>query len=844
MGQAPRAPSSGPAEPGQRISHYEILAEIGRGGMGVLYRARDVTLGRIVALKSPWPPDPDPHQRSRFMREARATSLLSHPHIVPLFEVFEEDGVPWLAIELIEGTTLRALLAPERPLPVLEVLRHAEGLAAALQAAHARNILHRDVNPNNVMVTADGRAVLTDFGLARFVRISDTQSTQTRDSQADGQGRVVGTPQYMSPEQALGKPVDARSDIFSLGAVIYEMCTGRQAFPGRGGDVMDAILHREPTSVSRLNYEVPEELERIIRKALAKDPDERHQDARDLLVDLRTLRRRIDHGSYVAADDGAQGRRRVPVRWLLAAAAVALATLGVVAGLRKPGPAPAEAASPSPSSRMRVGVLPHVDLTGRGADGGWPELIQALYVRELTGVQDLGVLDPMSLNGLVEAALGTRNPRRGPELYAALRQANLTFVVDGTVSPARDGMRIQTHVAQAGSGEVSFSVDAVVRGDDDLPAAVATMSRQVLSFLQLKGLAADEDKDLRPWLSHRARNVDALRAFVQASDYAMRSEPGAGRHLQRAIELDPTFISPRVWLVSAYLNAGDVAKATEHYRHLQGLEAGASPFEQAMIGWAGAAIARDSTAQARHLEVALSYSPRNNILLVSLADAQFRNGAFERALDALAPPLAARWRYPGLQTFQGACLMALGRFDEADRVLAESLLSAPPDRDAYAMLAALALRKGDADAARRYREEFVSRDRQSGTAAGAVHDSLVPLFLLAGLYHPAAEALEEALAADGGRLEPTNFWSEAVYGTWKADEIMRATEAELARDPGWAAGHLVLARIRETRGERDEALRRYEMFLQADPRSAAAAGARWRAQVLRAAPADAARRKR
>src|SRR5687767_6988663 len=164
MAQDPRA-SPGPARPGQRISHYEIVGEIGRGGMGVIYRARDLTLGRSVALKCPWPADPNPRQRSRFMREARAASQLSHPHIVPLFEVFEEDGVPWLAMELVEGATLRSLLSPGRPLPILEALRHAEGLAGALQAAHGRNILHRDVNPNNIMVTADGRAVLTDFGL-------------------------------------------------------------------------------------------------------------------------------------------------------------------------------------------------------------------------------------------------------------------------------------------------------------------------------------------------------------------------------------------------------------------------------------------------------------------------------------------------------------------------------------------------------------------------------------------------------------------------------------------------------------------------------------------------------
>ena len=838
MGRAPHAPS-GPAVPGQRIAHYEIVAEVGRGGMGVIYRAHDLTLGRNVALKCPWPADPSPRQRSRFLREARAASQLSHPHIVPLFEVFEEGGAPWLAMELVEGTTLRALLAPGRPLPILEVLRHAEGLAGALQAAHGRNILHRDVNPNNIMVTADGRAVLTDFGLAQFVRVADTATTHTRDSEADGAGRVVGTPHYMSPEQALGKSVDARSDIFSLGAVIYEMCTGGQAFPGSGGDVVDAILHREPTSVSRLNYEVPQELERIIRKALAKGPDERYQDARDLLVDIRALRRQLDHGSYAGEHVAVSPRRRRLYPWLLGAAAVAVAALGSIAILRKP-----EAAAPAPpSTRMRVGVLSHQDLTGGDGKAGWPELVQALYVRELTGVQDLGVLDPMSLNGLLETKLGTRQPRRGPQLYAALEASALTYVVDGTVSSVKGGVRIRTNVVDPQSGEVRLTADAVVASEEALPDAVAGMSRQVLTFLQLRGLAANEDKDLRPWLSHRVRNVEAVRAFVQASEYAMRREPGAAPHLRRAVELDPTFVSPRVWLVSAHMNAGEFEKAREHYRHLQRIEGGASPFDQAMIGWAGAAIAQDSAAQARHLEVALSFSPGNNILLVSLADARLRTGAFEAALAAVAPPLAARWPYPGLYAFQGACLLALGRFDEAGRSLRESLRAGPADRDVYAMLAALALREGNTEAAARYRGHYVSGNGEEPEAPAVLYDGLATLYLLTRQYYPAAETLAEALAADGGRLEPTNSWSQSLYGTWKADEIVRAVDDELTRNPDWTSGRLVVGRIAEVRGNRDEALRQYELFLKADPRSAAAAGVRWRVQALRAVRAPAAARR-
>ena len=834
MGQAARAPS-GPAEPGQRIAHYEILAEVGRGGMGVIYRARDLTLGRHVALKCPWPPDADARQRSRFMREARATSRLSHPNIVPLFEVFEEGGIPWLAMELVEGASLRSLVAHDRPLPIAEVLRHAEGLAGALQAAHDRNILHRDVNPNNIMVTTDGRALLTDFGLAQFVRKSDLSSTESRDPDVDAAGRVVGTPHYMSPEQALGKPLDRRSDIFALGAVIYEMCTGRQAFPGSGGDVMDAILHREPSSASRLNYEVPEELERIVRKALAKNPDDRHQDARDLLVDLRALRRRTEQGSDSAEPPRDPGPRRM--RWLVGlGAALALASL-VFAIARKRAPS----ASPV-ASHMRVAVLPHMALAERPANAGWPELIQALYVRELTGVQDLGVLDPMSVNGLLEAQLGTRQPQRAPGLYAALARARLTFVIDGTFGPAADGTRIQTNLVEPATGEVRFSSDAVVRREDDLPDAVAGLSRQVLAFLQLEGLAASQEKDLRPWMAHRARNLEALRAFVHASEYAMRHQPGAGRFLQQAIELDPSFVAPRVWLVSGLLAAGQHEKAQEHYRHLRGLEAGASPFEQAMIGWAGAAIAGNTVEQVRHLSVALSYSPDNNILLVNLAEAQFRNGAFDAALAPVAQPIAAGWSYPGLHSFEAECLLALGRYAEAEKRLTASLPTAPEDPDAHAILSVLALKKGDEAGAARHREAYLVGSRESGQPAGAAWDGLAAHLLLAGLYRPGADAVKAALADGGGQLDPPSFWPKALFATAKGVGMASACAAELERDPAWAAGRLALARIAEVRGARDEARGHYESFVRMDPRSAAAAGAKKRALALRAEPAAVTRR--
>ena len=317
-----------PVRPGERVAHYQVLGEIGRGGMGIIFRARDSRLDREVALKCPWPRlAADPIIRERFMREARSASQLSHPHVVPIFEILKWGGLPWLAMELVDGSSLRAVLRDRGPLTLPQTLQAAEGLADALRAAHTKGIIHRDINPNNILIRSDGWALLTDFGLAHvFTEAGADPSASTLSEPLTGPGHVMGTPGYMSPEQVLGKPLDPRTDIFSFGAVLYEMCTARRAFEtGEAGRANDAILHLEPVAISQVNGTVPEELERIIRKALAKTPDGRHQDARELTAEIVALRRRIESAEY-SPPRGARARL-LPRRaaWAAAIAAIVLA---------------------------------------------------------------------------------------------------------------------------------------------------------------------------------------------------------------------------------------------------------------------------------------------------------------------------------------------------------------------------------------------------------------------------------------------------------------------------------------------------------------------------------------
>src|ERR1700751_2909877 len=290
---------------GQTIPHYRIAEQLGARGMGVVFKAQDDRLERAVALKFlPEKLAQQPQALDRFRREARAASALNHPGICTIYDIGEQDGRAFIAMEFIDGETLRSHIHG-KPLPLDELLELGIEIADALEAAHAKGIINRHIKPANIFVPKRGRAKVLDFGLAKLVPKGIT-GADSEDDQSDSNsivGIISGTPSYMSPEQVRGDNLDARTDIFSLGLLLYEMATGRQAFSGgTGGVVIEAVLTRSPVPARTINPDIPPRLEEIISKALHKDRDQRYQRAADIRAELQRLERGTDSGWRVAEE--------------------------------------------------------------------------------------------------------------------------------------------------------------------------------------------------------------------------------------------------------------------------------------------------------------------------------------------------------------------------------------------------------------------------------------------------------------------------------------------------------------------------------------------------------------
>jgi serine/threonine protein kinase/Tfp pilus assembly protein PilF len=523
----------------QTISHYRILEKLGGGGMGVVYEAQDLTLGRHVALKFlPEEMAKDPLALERFRREARAASALNHPNICTIHEIAEYDGKHFIVMELLAGETLKHRLAAGA-IPLEQLLELAVQIADALDAAHSEGIVHRDIKPANLFVTKRGQAKVLDFGLAKLSGAPEAAASAPDGATLDGNltspGTTVGTVAYMSPEQARGEELDRRSDLFSFGAVLYEMATGRMAFNGNTSALMfDAILHKDPTAPVRLNSELPAELERIISKSLEKDPALRYQSAADLLSDLKRLRRDSSSARVgVAASPPEQtASRSFPWKWVVAALVVlVLAVAGWFVWKSRAG---SEVSSIAVLPFANQGDSPDTEYLGDG--------ITESLINDLSKLPKLAVMSRSSV-------FRYKGHDANPETVA--KDLKVDAVITGRVLQRGDQLVISAELIDARSNrnlwgeQYDRKMGDLIAVQRDISGAIAARLRERLS-----GDAA------KPAAQGGTRDAEAYQLYLKGEYYYEKrtrdSLEKANDYFNQAIQKDPGYAKAWTGLAADY----------------------------------------------------------------------------------------------------------------------------------------------------------------------------------------------------------------------------------------------------------------------------------------------------